>query len=361
MTTSNPKIRFQRGTTLVELMVAMAITMFIVAAAGYVYLGTRESQSAIDRSATSAETGSFAIHFVGRDIMNAGFYPSTMPAIATYTPSMGRAGTYPPGQGIPALATDWTAPDAVYLAPIFGCDGAKFDPKTATCGATVAGTPDSIVLNYFTSESTALGANVGQRIDCTGAKIENDPSNAVRKLNEGSPAALTQNDNLPPQQPLFGSNFYSLNPTAMVVDNQTVNTQSLACGGNGNSPFGSTITTTYVPLVAGIEDLQFTYGVFNTETTRTPDRFYTATEVGALTAVSIDGILLGPWSRVVAVRVCMLSRTLGGNTKIADKTGALRTYVNCSNQTITQAAGDTTLYKRHDQVFALRNRLNQSY
>ncbi|OGQ56129.1 MAG: hypothetical protein A3J24_02345 [Deltaproteobacteria bacterium RIFCSPLOWO2_02_FULL_53_8] len=342
-------------------MVAMVITMFIVAAAAYVYLGTRESQGALERSAVSAETGSFALEFIGRDIMNAGFYPSTMPPIATYTPTMGRASSYPPTQGIPVLATDWIAPHVIYLTPIFGCEGGKFDPKTATCAATVADDPDSIVLNYFTSESANFGANIGQRHDCTGAKVENDPSNAIRKLNQGSPIAISQNNNLPPQQPLFASNFYGLNATNMVVDGQAISTQSLACGGNGNTPFGSTITATYVPLVAGVEDMQFTYGVYNTEATRTPDRFYTATEVNALATKTIDGIALGPWSRVVAVRVCLLSRTLGGNTKIADKAGALRTYVNCSGQTVTQAASDTTLYKRHDQVFALRNRLNELY
>ncbi|OYU43283.1 MAG: pilus assembly protein PilW, partial [Burkholderiales bacterium PBB4] len=137
--------KHQLGLSLVELMVTLAITMFIVAAAGYVYLGTRESQRAIDNASNSAEAGSFALQQLGREIMNAGFYPSTMPPITSYFNTMRRADGYPPAVGVPVRATDWIAPNAVYLAPIFGCEGAKFNHVDGTCGTTVAGAPDSIV------------------------------------------------------------------------------------------------------------------------------------------------------------------------------------------------------------------------
>lgn len=360
----------QRGTTLIELMISIAITMFIVAAAAYVYLGTRESQSAIERMSASNETGAFALQQVGRDIMNAGFYPATMPPTAGQFATMRRADSYPPATGIPVRTTDWIAPHSIYLAPIFGCEGARFSHVTATCGATVAGAPDSIVLNYFTNESVNFGATVGQRRDCTGADVapetiaDGDPSNAVRKLNTsggGLPPWTSVDPDLPPQSPLFVSNFYNLNATVMVIDGQTINTQSLACGGNGSSRFGITNPAAYQPLLAGIDDLQFTYGVFGSDNTRAPDRFYTATEVSALPTINVHGTDMSPWNRVVAVRVCIMSRTLGGNTKIADKAGELRTYLNCADQSVTQAASDTAIHKRHVQVFAVRNRLNQGF
>ena len=360
------KPRFvQKGLSLLELMITVAITMFIVAAAGYVYLGTRESQRALESASNSAESGSFALQQLGRDIMNAGFYPGTMPPIATYFNTMRRADAYPPAVGVPARATDWIAPHAVYLAPIFGCEGAKFNHVTGICGTTVTGAPDSIVLSYFTNESIAFGATVGQRRDCTGADVApvtgGDPTNAVRKLNTGTPTATSVDVNLPPQAPLFVSNFYGLNPTTIEIDKKQVATQSLACGGNGSSVYGTANTTAYQPLIAGVEDLQFTYGVFGSEATRAPDRFYTATQVNALLTVSIDGVPMAPWSRVVAVRVCVMSKTLSGPNKIADKTGALRTYLNCNDTTVSQPAADPAIYKRHVQIFAVRNRINQGY
>ena len=71
-------IKRQAGLTLIELLVAMTISMVIVVAAAYVYLASRESQRAIDRNSTSRETGVYVMQLLGREIMNAGFYPATV-------------------------------------------------------------------------------------------------------------------------------------------------------------------------------------------------------------------------------------------------------------------------------------------
>lgn len=378
MKTTPPPNR-QIGTTLLELLIAVGITMFLVSAAAYVYLGTRESQGATERTSTSNETGAFALQVLGREIMNAGFYPATMPAIPAVSASaparqrlLYTSSTYPPAKGVPtANVTDWTEPAAAYLNPIFGCEGAKFDHVTATCGSPVTDAPDSIVINYFTSESWDSSAAMGQRRDCNGADVANDPSNAVRKLNTPRPqpqssiTATSMSDTVAPQQPLFASNRYGLNATNMVVNvgmnNVNVATQSLACSGNGGSFFGIANTSAYQPILAGIDDLQFTYGVFSSEDTRAPDRFYTATQVDGLATISIGGVPMSPWSRVVAVRACLMTSTLGGNTKIADKTGALRTYLNCNDVSVSQPATDLLIHKRHVQIFGVRNRLNQGF
>jgi type IV pilus assembly protein PilW len=351
----------QRGTTLIELLVAMSITLFLVIAAAYVYLGTRETQRAIERSSSSVETGTFALQTVGRDILNAGFYPSTMPPIAPLFPQMRSADGYPPATGIPVRTTDWVSPAPAYLTAIFGCEGSKFNHVTATCGATVAGEPDSIVINYFTNEAQAFAGGTGQRRDCTGSDVGGDPTNAVRKLNTPVPSPTAINANLAPQSPLFVSNRYGLNATTMEIEGKSVSTQSLACSGNGSSTFGIANTTAYQPLLAGIDDLQFTYGVFNSEVSRAPERFYTATEVAALLNKSIDGVSMTPWARVSAVRVCVMTRTLGGIPKIADKVDSERSYLDCTDQTVTQPATDQSLHKRYIQVFGVRNRLNQGF
>jgi type IV pilus assembly protein PilW len=351
------------------MLVSLALTMVLVTAAAYVYLNTRESQAALESSNASMETGAFALQLIGRDVTNAGFYPSTMPPISVNSPTMKYADSYPPAIGIPARATDWIAPHTNYNNPVFGCEGATFNHVTATCGTTVAGAPDSIVLNYFTNETVDMGDTVGQRRDCTGSDVgpvdltKGDPSNLERRKNTPAAAPTTVNSKLPPQRPLFVSNRYALTAATNTAyqDGTTISTRSLACGGNGKSKFGTADTTAYQPLLPGIEDLQFTYGVFSTAATRAPDRFYTATEVNALTTNTIDGVSLGPWQRVVAVRVCLITKTLPGTAKIADKTGALRSYTNCAGTTVTPAASDPAIYKRFVQVFAVRNRLNQGF
>jgi len=107
--------------------------------------------------------------------------------------------------------------------------------------------------------------------------------------------------------------------------------------------------------------MQFTYGIYNSDKTLAPDRFYTATEIASLADVKIDGVVKKPWNRVVAIRVCLMSRTTGGSAKIADKTDSLRTYTDCNETTITQVATDSDIYKRYVQTFGLRNQLTQAY
>lgn len=378
--------RHQRGVTLIELMVTMAITLFLVAAAAYVYLGTRETQRAIDRNSSNIEVGTFVLQLIGRDIMKAGFYPATASRVLTASEGFPKLSRYPPlklNENAVQL-TDWTLPSdpnptqayfpirssrpmGPYGSGLFGCDGAKFLPATGLCDTTVVGAPDSIVVNYFTNDTMgtnaagsskdSMGISVGDRFDCTGANVGNDPSNTNRIGTVG----------LPPLQPLFVSNRFGINTTQVQVEQQTVTTGSLACNGNGTSaPF------TYQPLIVGIEDLQITYGVFAATAAtallgqRTPDNFYTAAQVTALDWLKIENPpfadeVAPPWSRVVAVRVCVMTKSLGSSPKIGDKTGAERTYIDCKGATIPQPASDTSLRKRFIQTFAVRNRLNQVF
>ncbi|KAB7619030.1 pilus assembly protein PilW, partial [Verminephrobacter sp. Larva24] len=70
-------IRAQQGLSIIELLVAMTVSMVVVIAAAYTYLSVRESQRAIDRTSSSRETGAFVMQMLGREIMMAGFYPAT--------------------------------------------------------------------------------------------------------------------------------------------------------------------------------------------------------------------------------------------------------------------------------------------
>ena len=361
MTTTHRLLR-QHGTTLVELMVAMAISLFLVAAAAYVYLGTRTTQRAIDRSSSDTETGTFALQLIGHQIEKAGFYPATRPRITPLEPRP-KVTSYPPP--VVGLATDWiapaTTPSGVFLSGIFGCSGAKFLPATGTCGlkatadpTTGAGAPDTIVINYFTNDAPSMGSFVGDRRDCLGNDAGSDTTNAGR-LN-------TANTNAPPLQPVFVSNRFTLNlQTTTEVDKQNVTTNSLACNGNGMV----TQSNTYQPILDGIEDLQITYGIFASTidtSFRTPDTFYTADQVNQLKSITVDTGLnlasLSPWSRVSAVRVCIMTKSMGSSPRIADQPGATSTYLDCKD---VSHSNDNNIRKRFVQVFGARNNLNQVF
>ena len=373
MKNTKKTLNHQKGLTLIELMVAMAINMIIVVAAGYVYLASSDSQRSIDRNSSSQETGAFVLQMLGREIMNAGFYPATVAPIAVDPTQQGMYDTYPPLPSNPRVITDWqnplTAwPPAAFRSSIFGCAGGIFDVANSTCPLVDANEPDTIVINAFTSDTAAMGGTTGRRMDCTGADVApnvagGDPSNNERKKNTGGSPPTTPHTGvdtaIPPQLPVFVSNRFALKKTTISVENRDIQTRSLACSGNGRSPHGMADATAYEPIMQGVEDMRFTYGVYTGDATLTPARFYTATEVNGLSNETINGVVLTPWQRVTAVRVCVLTRTLGGKTRIADKSGSPRSYVDCSGTAKNQPTGDTIT--RHVEVFGLRNALKQYY
>lgn len=314
--------RRQQGLSLVEFMVAITISMVLVLAAASMYLATRESQRSIDQASSAHEAGAYALRLIGRDILNAGFYPAVRPASADQA-------------NLPSAYLNITGKTA-YEFGVFGCEGAAFNPTSRTCGTAVSGAPDTLVVGYFSDDS--FGISMGQRADCTGNDVAAAAENASRVGTGGASA--------PPSQPLFVANHYTLVGTTMNIDGRSLATRSLACLGNGAAAAG------YQPLSAGIDDLQFTYAVF-ADGSRVPERFYTASEVNALDTLSIDGEVLRPWARVVAVRVCVIARSYEARAALTTDT-----YEDCNG---AQKPGDGSLRKTYTQVFGLRNRQTRSY
>lgn len=347
------KLTRHKGSTLIELLVAMTITLVMVIAATYIYLGTRETQQAIERTSSATETATFAAQLIGQDLLNAGYYPAVSPPQSARFPGIQYMEKYPP--------STWTPPgnSKPYKSGIFGCDGAKFNFVTATCNPTVAGSPDSIVINYFSYDPYNFGRFAGSARDCTGASILNDTANTVRANNSPVDKPTIYDKNLPPGLPLFISNRYALNMTTVQTDQKAESTMSLACSGNGRSPFGINDSAAYQPILLGLEDIQFVYGLQTPDTNSAPTRFFTATELEAMPLPLGETVSI--WNLVTAVRVCVLSKTLAGPAKVSGSTTNQQTYLDCNDTAITPTATDKSIRRRHVQVFGLRNKLNQFY
>lgn len=344
--------RPQMGLTLIELMIAMAIGLVIVIAATVIYLSTANSQRALERKSSSMENGSFVLQLLGRDIMNAGFYPASFPPEVNDVTQKGMYDTYPPLESSPRKKTDWAHaasgwPPVAYATPVYGCDGGEFNVQTATCPAVDSKKSDSIVVNYFTSDALGDG---GYRKDCTGNFVDNDPSNNARVV-------AGKNANIPPLLPLFVSNRYSVRSLKNFVDQQDITTNSLVCSGNGGNSFGT--LSSYQPIIAGVREIRFRYGIYMDDQSLTPDKFYKASEVDALSEIVILGQHLSGWQRVTSVRVCVLSQSQGGGVRQTDKSGSEMTYTDCDDVVQKQPPGE--FINRFVQIFGVRNGLKQSY
>jgi type IV pilus assembly protein PilW len=314
--------RFQRGLSLVELLVSLAVGLIISLAAATAYLGTRSASVASENVSKINETGKFALDLIGREIQMAGFYPAQYPADADRPNLMGFfLNTKDPAK-------------AAYNQGLFGCDGAKFSGALGTCPSAASGAPDSIVINYFTSDNFGTGGSAlqGHRYDCNRQQVASDTANGTR-------AAAT------PALPLYISNRFGLNDTTYTATEGAITTKSLSCHGNGSEGGG------YQPILEGVEDLTFRYGVYGGAASQSAERFYTASEVDALPTV---GGRTG-WQRVSAVRVCVLVRTLENARQGAETI----TYQNCRGGTSSNTG--RFIFKSFTQTYAARNNLNATF
>ncbi len=65
------------GFSLIELMIAMAIALFLIATIGYVFLGAKTSHNTLDAMARIQENARFAFEYMGKDIRLAGYTGGT--------------------------------------------------------------------------------------------------------------------------------------------------------------------------------------------------------------------------------------------------------------------------------------------
>lgn len=323
---SLPSRRAQQGLTLVELLVAVAINLVVVLVAAYLYLNGRSTQQAVEERAAMFENGQLALELLGKDIGNAGYYPAHMhEPDATLAVNLGRYVN-------PAPAV------AAFNAGVFGCASGRLWNGVCQAADNKAFKGDGLVLNYFTEDAMNLAA--GARADCQGSSVDNDVAiNTAARAGAGY-----QSPNLPPANPLFVSNRYTLRTMNYETESgRPIVTFGLACHGNGS--------TGYQVLVPGIEQLRVRYGLRDASAARAT-QYADATAVGQAQAVMVRDEPLVGWQRVVSVQVCVVARSL---TETRFKGAGDETRLDCDGQTLPN---DGVQRRRFMQVFAVKNRLS---
>ncbi|MEK6668130.1 MAG: PilW family protein [Pseudomonadota bacterium] len=347
-----PMHRAQRGVTLVELMVTIALNLVLVLAATLLYLNGRNAQKAVDERGAVFEAGNLALDMLGREIGNAAFYP----AVSAEPVNTSRA----PGTNVLwshdlATTQSMSGVPTPYQHGIFGCDGRRFDASAGACAAhdSTSGPAgsDALVVTYFTND--AFSMDRGQRADCTYADVGGSGYNAGRERAAGSAVTTTGALGVAPDAPLLVVNRYQLVKRRIQVDGAAVDTFSLACSGNGTADNN----TGYQELIRGVEQFELRYGVMD-DTTLRPRRYLTAAQVAGLGDANIDGVVYQPWRRVVSVRVCLLVRSTSGSALRTGVNGQASATTDCNGSSYTPPGGAQV--RRFEQVFSVKNRQTQS-
>lgn len=304
----------QRGVSLVELLVAMTVGLFLLGAVSSIYVATSQSTRGSTQEAQMNEDATLGLEILQQQLRLAGF-------------SGFRAGAERNHQG----------------RSLSGCNGAfsnvnnttneiNFDLLTCANNAANA-TPDALVVRF---QATTLNS---QPVTPAAGGAQ-QPANCVH---EGIAAWFDPDGAGPAVAVALAENRFFVAP-----DPANGNVPSLRCRGRVNAATFSSVST----IIPNIEDMQILFAV-----TRLPavdevlphqiTGYLRADQVNALPAVG--GI--GPWSRVAGARICLVARS---TERFARLPVALRQYVNCAGNRVT-APDDGLIRRAYTTTVMARN------
>lgn len=267
--------RRQTGLSMIELMVAMTIGLLLVAGVTTLISQQSGTRSELERSAQQIENGRYAMQLLKDDIEHAGYY-----------------GDFAPGSTAPAVVVTSTIPNACdptdlgwhsaslrAPVPVHGLNASAATPTCVT--SRLAGT-DIIVVRR--AETKVAGAAVAGETYLQASLCNSDTKRFVvgstgfdlRKKDCSTPAELRK----------YLVRMYYIS-SCNVCGSDTIPTLKMV------EFIGGEMVTT--PMVEGIENLQFDYGIDNNDD-GSPDTY-------------TDAPLAADWENVMAVRINLLARS----------------------------------------------------
>lgn len=284
----------QRGFTLIELMVSIAIGIIILLFIISMFVNSKASYDINDDNSRLQEDGRNALGVIGRNIIQAGY-----------------------GKLLTATTTDFAKLDGSPAQGMKGCNGGFSNPKDTNldpvCNA--SGKP-GLQVRYRVDDT--YNANSGVGADCNG-------ENAAKYNADGS-ANVTATD------PGIVTNRFYLATKAGEL------TTSLYCNGSG-------AFTNPQPILSNVEDMLITYGA-DTTGDFTPDQYTT-------NAAVIEALPISPnnnktnWNQIISVKVCL--QVASANNVVA----SAQTFTKCDGTSAT--ASDKKLRTTFTNVFTVRN------
>lgn len=301
MTSANKVLGQSQGRSLVELMIALTISMVILIALVTLLVTNKQLYRVTDDKARLDEEGRLALNLIAFHLRMAGYgtlitAKPVDPAKAPYTNFMSASqlANYSGSQNLEAVQ---------------GCSGGFVDASRVAHTCNNTDRADGIIIRYVVDINNANLNAANLPTDCLGQKVIVHPSVVENRF------------------------FVATNPTSSMPE--------LYCVGNGGSATNVTsFTSSPQPLVENVSDMRISYG-FDSDGDQSADGFYTAASISAMPQPN--------WSRVVSAQICLVMRSANDGL-----TTSKQQYHNCRGALIT--AEDRRLYSTFSSVIAVRSR-----
>ena len=298
----------QRGLTLVELLIALTIGLFVVGAIGALYVNTRNGFSYANEVARIQETGRFALETINRDIRMAGYNGcsrsvitsniitngSSNPLLDIATPIRGYG-----GGTLPTALSGAGALSGTDVLVLMGGSGS---------GEMVVKSHDPALAQIETLGHSVKSGELLMVTDCSKASMFQASAVAANYIEHntgGSPGNCSKFLGVTcPSSGAAASYVYKPGSSMMrVFSNAYFIADSVANPGTRSlyamALEGTNGTSTKRELLNNVEDMQISYGV-DGDGNGTADSYVRASGVT-------------DWSKVISVKIGLLVRSAGAN------------------------------------------------
>ena len=338
--------RHQAGMSLIELMIAVAIGLALLAGLTSLYVSTSKARAEFNKTSEQVENGRFALQSITRDIAMAGFYGRASQPLGT-----GSYALSDPCAAAPTSMGFSTSPAFTVPLPVYGPSLAATVPSClATTLSNMATGAEVLTISYVSGNTTAAPNGTDYYVQRSSCETD-----AVPLVYSKSASAFTLHN----KSPVAGgvcSTSTAAELRKYVPRSYYVATCDI-CTGSGADTTPTLKIAEFVngtikvsSLVAGIEDVHYKYGV-DTDNNGSPDCFVDnpsdtsavpADCAAAVTATAYPWTTSATanWANVTAVHISLLSRALDQSTGWTDT----RTY-DLGRATVNGPYNDH--YKRH--------------
>ena len=328
---------WQDGFSLVELMIAMTISLFLLIGIASVTITHSISSRELEKTSRQIETGRYAMQVIGNDLTLAGFYGTFSPKGATVsTPD-------PCATAVGSLGFDNTTSPIKVPASVYGYAPGAVPP---TCLANFKPNTGIVVVRRVSSTATAVAGAVAGQAYLQASGCNSDPKTFVLDTNSAS-FTLHRKDctAIAPLRSYMVRAYYISSCNVCSGPNADI-TPTLKVA----EFVGGAINIT--PLAEGVQDLEADYGV-DLDANGSADCYVadpgadnTPTCAGWNAAPGWSGPLQN-WGNIVTVRLHVLAR----NVDLTGDWTDTRTYDMGSAGT---AGPFNDRYKRHTYSAVLR-------